>query len=95
MMDLYQDNRIPMDVVSSCIDKLHREKTALEAQLASLEPPKPQRDYDEDAFAGLIADFATVWQSASLEDRRAIISTLIRRINLDGENVDIEWAFLE
>lgn len=95
MMDLYQDDRIPMEVVSSRIDKLHREKTALEAQLVSLDPPKPRRDHDVDAFAGLISDFATVWQSASLEDRRAIISTLIRRINLDGENVDIEWAFLE
>lgn len=95
MMDLYQDDRVPMEVVSSRIDKLHREKTALEAQLASLEPPKPKRDYDEDAFSGLLSDFATVWQSASLEDRRSIISTLIRRINLDGDRVEIEWAFLD
>lgn len=94
MMDLYQDDRMPMDVVSSRIDKLHREKTALESQLAELSPPKPKRDYDEDAFSGLLSDFATVWQSASLEDRRSIISTLIRRINLDGDRVEIEWSFL-
>lgn len=94
MMDLYQDEKIPMEVVSSRIEKLHREKTALEEQLASIEPPKPKRDYDEDAFSGLLSDFATVWESASMEDRRSIISTLIRRITLDGEQVHIEWSFL-
>lgn len=95
MMDLYQDEKIPVDVLSARIDKLHREKVALEEQLAAVEPPKPKRDYNEDAFAGLLADFATVWQSAGLDDRRQIISALIRKITLDGESVNIEWAFLD
>lgn len=95
LMDLYQDEKIPVDVLSTRIDKLHREKLALEEQLAAVEPPKPKRDFNDDAFAGLLADFATVWQSAGLEDKRQIVSTLIRRIVLDGEHVEIEWAFLE
>lgn len=97
LMDLYQDDRIPVDVVSSRIDKLHREKTALEGQLAALVPPKPKRgfDADEDAFAGLLSDFATVWKSADLDERREIVTTLIRRIDIDGENVKIHWAFLD
>ena len=95
MMDLYQDEKIPVDVLSARIDKLHREKVALEEQLAAVEPPKPKRDYNEDAFAGLLADFSTVWNSAGLEDRRQIISALIRKITLDGESVNIEWAFLD
>lgn len=95
LMDLYQDEKIPVDVLSARIDKLHREKLALEEQLAAVEPPKPKRDFNDDAFAGLLADFATVWQSAGLEDKRQIVSTLIRRIVLDGEHVEIEWAFLE
>lgn len=95
LMDLYQDEKIPVDVLSARIDKLHREKLALEEQLAAVEPPKPKRDFNDDAFAGLLADFATVWQSAGLEDKRQIVSALIRRIVLDGEHVEIEWAFLE
>ena len=95
LMDLYQDERMPVDVVSSRIDKLHRDKLALEEQLAAIVPPKPKRDYDEDAFSGLLADFATVWESAGLEERREIISALIKKITLDGDLVDIEWAFLE
>ena len=95
LMDLYQDERMPVDVVSSRIDKLHRDKLALEEHLAAIVPPKPKRDYDEDAFSGLLADFATVWESAGLEERREIISALIKKITLDGDRVDIEWAFLE
>lgn len=89
LMDLYQDEKIPVDVLSARIDKLHREKLALEEQLAAVEPPKPKRDFNDDAFAGLLADFATVWQSAGLEDKRQIVSALIRRIVLDGEHVEI------
>ena len=95
MMDLYQDERIPVDVLSARIDKLHREKVALEAQLAAVAPPKPKGDYDEDVFPSLLADCATVWRSAGQDEKRQIISALIRRISLDGEHVDIEWAFLE
>lgn len=95
MMDLYQDDRIPVDVLSARIDKLHREKLALEEQLSAIAPPAPKRDFDDDSFSGLLADFATVWQSADQEDRRQIVSTLIRRISLDGDQVNIEWAFLD
>lgn len=95
LMDLYQDERMPVDVVSSRIDKLHREKTALEEQLASIVPPKPPRDYDDDAFAGLLEDFAAVWKGADLEERREIVTTLIKKITLDDESVEIEWAFLD
>ncbi|WP_286153597.1 hypothetical protein [Sporofaciens musculi] len=43
----------------------------------------------------LLNDFATSWDSAGLDERRHIVSTLIRRITLDGEQVKIEWAFLD
>ena len=94
LMDLYQDERMPMEVVSARIGKLHRDKVALEEQLAAIEPPGPKRDYSDDAFAALLDDFATVWKSADAADRREIISTLIDKIVLDDDHVKIEWAFL-
>lgn len=94
MMDLYQEERIPVDVLPARIDKLHREKVALEGQLAAIEPPKPKWDFDDDSFNELLADCATIWESAGPEEKRQVITSLIRRITLDGEHVDIEWAFL-
>jgi len=95
LMDLYQDERMPMDVLSGRIDRLHREKQALEAQLSSLEPPKPRKDFDGDSFMDLLADFASVWKTADVDEKRQIIGSLVKKITLDGENVDIEWAFLD
>ena len=96
MMDLYQEERIPIEVLSARIDKLHREKTALEEQLSAIEPPKPKSDFnDDEALEKLLNDFAASWDSAGLDERRHIVSTLIRRITLDGEQVKIEWAFLD
>ena len=95
MMDLYQEEKIPVDVLSARIDKLHREKVLLEEQLAAIAPPKPPADFDEAVLPSLLADCASVWRAASQEEKRQVISTLIRRIVLDGEHVDIEWAFLE
>lgn len=96
MMDLYQEERIPIEVLSARIDKLHREKTALEEQLSAIEPPKPKSDFnDDEALEKLLNDFAASWDSAGLDEKRHIVSTLIRRITLDGEQVKIEWAFLD
>ncbi len=95
MMDLYQDEKIPVDVLSARIDKLHKEKVALEEQIVLIEPSKQKKDFNDESFEGLLADFATVWQSAALEDKRQIVSTLIKKIILDGEQVTIEWAFLD
>ena len=95
MMELYKNKRLPTNVASSRIDKFRSEKKALEAELASFKLPKLPRNYDRKAFSAYLSDFATVWQSASSADRRQIASTLIKRILLDGDNVEIEWAFLE
>ncbi len=95
MMDLYQDEKIPVDVLSARIDKLHKEKVALEEQIVLIEPSKQKKDFNDESFEGLLADFATVWQSAAPEDKRQIVSTLIKKIILDGEHVIIKWAFLD
>ena len=74
---------------------LPEEKGALEDQIVLIEPSKQKKDFNDESFEGLLADFATVWQSAAPEDKRQIVSTLIKKIILDGEHVIIKWAFLD
>ena len=95
LMDLYETDALPVDVLSARIDKLYREKVALSEQLSVIAPPPPKRDYNDDALGGLLADFGAVWDGADEPDKRRIVSSLINRITLDGENVNIEWSFLE
>ena len=91
--DVFLPNGVDFVSMSDRIDKLHRDKVGLEEHLAAIEPP-PKRDFDDDSFDALLADCATVWEAAGPEEKRQVITSLIRRITLDGEHVDIEWAFL-
>jgi site-specific DNA recombinase len=94
-MDLYQNDTIPADVLSARIEKLYREKLAVDAQLAALVPPRPKVDYDAESITEIIAEVALYWDDAEPEQRRRIIQTLVRRIVLDGDAVNIEWSFLD
>jgi site-specific DNA recombinase len=92
-MDLYQNDTIPADVLSARIEKLYREKVALDEQLSSLVPPAPKVDYDAESITEMMKEFALYWDDAEPEHRRRIIQTMVRRIVLDGEDVNIEWSF--
>jgi site-specific DNA recombinase len=95
LMNLYQEDGIPVNVLSVRIDKLYREKTGLEEQLAKIAPPEPETDFNAEGVVDLLKDFATIWDVAAPEQRRKIIQALINRIILDGDRVDIEWSFLK
>jgi site-specific DNA recombinase len=95
LMNLYQEDGIPIKILSARIDKLYREKTSLEEQLAKIAPPEPETNFNEEGIIELLKDFATVWDVSTQEQRRKIIQVLINRIHLDGDKVEIEWSFLK
>ncbi|MDR1572378.1 MAG: recombinase family protein [Clostridiales Family XIII bacterium] len=94
LMDLYQAENLPADILSARIDKLYREKLAFAEQLNKLEPQAQKKDYDAAGISELIAELSTVWESADQSEQRLIMETLIDRIVLDGNTIRIEWAFL-
>ena len=95
LMDLYQNDTMPADVLAARIDKLYREKVTLGEQLAAIVPPAPKRDYNADGISNILSDCAAVWELAETDERRRIIQALVSRITLDGEQVNIQWSFLE
>ena len=95
LMDLFQTNQLPGDILSNRIDKLYREKTGLMQQLNKLVPQAPKKDFDAASVKDIIDDLAAVWDIANDAEKRLIFETLITRIMLDGHNINIEWAFLQ
>lgn len=95
MMDLYQSNNMPANVVSARIEKLYGERTALDGQLSKLEPENVEDDFDKDVIGDVISDAGKVWAFADMAGKRQILQTMINRILIDGEEVKIEWSFLE
>ena len=90
LMSLYQQDEIPPELLGEQINKLYNEKTALQATLV------PTEESDErpfDLVEALIADAAQIWDFADESQKRRIMQSLISRIVLTDDNIDIEWAF--
>ena len=90
LMELYQRDDIPTDVLGESINKLYNEKVVLQT---SLEPVPVDDTAPFDLMQELIADAVQIWDFADESQKRRILQSLIRRITLKDSDIEIEWAF--
>lgn len=91
MMDLYALGTIDLDVISDKVATLNATKAGLKKELDSmqvLDDKDIMPDEQIRSIAALMAD-----EDLTLEERRDILQTLIRYIEIDEENVLIHWKF--
>lgn len=86
LIDLYQVGTIPMEQVTERVNKLAAERKALQA-LIDLPAEQPAVDMFLRAAANYKQNFAT----AQTDARRLLVSSLIRRITIDGQSISITW----
>lgn len=90
LMELYQQDDIPAELLGERINRLYNERTALQSTIA----PEPEPDTAPfDLVQELIADAAQVWDFADEAQKRRIVQSLVSRIILTEDDVEIEWAF--
>ena len=90
LMELYQQDGIPPELLGESINKLYNEKTALQA---TLEPVEEVAVTPFSIVEELISDAAQIWEFADEVQKRRILQGLIRKITLTDDIVDIEWSF--
>lgn len=90
LMELYQQDDIPAELLGERINKLYNERTALQSTIAP-EPESTAAPFD--LVQELVADAAQVWDFADEAQKRRIIQSLVSRIILTEDDVEIEWAF--
>lgn len=90
LMELYQQDDIPPELLGEKINRLYGEKTALENSIA---PVGETNAMPLDLVAELITNAAEIWDFADENQKRRILQSLISRIVLTDDQVDIEWAF--
>lgn len=90
LMELYQQDDIPAELLGEKINKLYAEKTSLQS---SLLPEKQDDTKSFDLVQELIADAAQIWDFADEGQKRRILQGLISRVVLTDDDVKIEWAF--
>ena len=90
MMDLYALGTIDLDVISNRVAELNTTKTALNKELDSLNVPKKENELTDEEIRSTAA---LMNDDLPLEDRRNIIQSLIRFIEIDEDDVIIHWKF--
>lgn len=90
LMELYQQDDIPPELLGDKINKLYNERTALQS---SLEPVVESTAMPFDLVEELLSDAAQVWDFADEAQKKRIMQSLISRIVLTEDDVKIEWAF--
>lgn len=90
LMELYQMDDIPAELLGEKINKLYGERTALQNTLVPEEEPAA---VPFDLVKELIADAAQVWDYADESQKRRILQSLISKIVITEDDVKIEWTF--
>ena len=90
LMSLYQNDEIPTELLGEQISRLYNEKTTLQAAVTPVVEPTAM---PFDLVQELIADVAQIWDFADEAQRRRIAQSLISRIILTDDEIEIEWAF--
>lgn len=90
LMELYQQDDIPPELLGERINKLYGERTALQTSVAPVVEPET---ISFDLVEELISDAAQMWDFADESQKRRIMQSLVSRITLTDDDVKIEWAF--
>lgn len=90
LMELYQMDGIPPEILGDKINKLYNERTTLQESIAA---NASTATVPFDLAEAIISDAANVWDFADEDQKRRILQSLINRIVINGSDVDIEWSF--
>lgn len=91
LLDLCQTGGLPVASVSGRLAALQKELDALNGELSGLAVPET---VDRLAVAQeMLAGASAVIKNGTPEQKRALVHSLIGRIDIDGEDITIHWLF--
>lgn len=92
LMDLYSLGSIPLDLLQQKTEGLKKQKESLEEMRRNAEMANGNVLNRRD-MAEKVKSFGDVLKRGNLAEIRALLSALIERIELDGDDVTIYWRF--
>ena len=91
LMQLYSIGSVPLEQLTKIIDETHKEKTSLQETLKSHQKTPTSLNAEQITF--MLENLRPIWAAATLEQKHHVLFSLIKRIDIDGENVEISWIF--
>lgn len=93
LMDLYTLDKMPFDVITAKVNDLHKEKSALAAQIENVTQTPAITKQSIDEFKAMLGNVTDMWEFANVDERRMLLSALIDRITIDEDRISIKWTF--
>lgn len=91
LMDLYQLGTISIDDISNRINPLQKEKENLQNEFINIK--KPTTSLSIEQTYDIISNAQVVFEKGTLEQQKNFINTLINKIVINKDGVDIYWKF--
>jgi len=92
IMDLYVFDNIPMKTLEEKTNALNEQRLKLEQELEGLQEQRLDKLSKEEAEE-IFQNFDDIIKRADFQEIRSVLSALIEKIVLDGENIEIHWRF--
>ena len=92
LMDLYMIDGMPLDRVQEKIHALHEQREKLDAELVRIEQIAP-KSLSKDVVLQNVRLFSKIAPSGTHDDLKGILNLLIRKIEIDNDDVTIFWNF--
>lgn len=86
LVDLYQVGSIPMETITQRINAISTERAQLQEQLNT-----PDLMPAVDRFLQAIEDYKAGFDTGDTDNQRMFTASLVERIIIDGQSVDIRW----
>lgn len=86
LIELYQIGTLPIEKITEKVNALSQEKNTLSKQL-NTSPKKTS----EMLFIDAINKYKNEFKDATLENKRLLISSIVEKIVIDGQSVEIHW----
>ena len=92
LMDLYMIDGMPLDRLQEKIHVLHEQREKLDAERVRIEHIMP-KSLSKDIVLENVRLFSKIVSSGTYDDLKGILNLLIRKIEIDNEDVTIFWNF--
>lgn len=86
LVDLYQVGSIPMETITQRINALSAERTQLQERLDA-----PDFVPSVERFLEAVENYKAGFDTGDIDSQRMFIASLVERIIVDGQSVDIRW----
>jgi site-specific DNA recombinase len=95
LADLYSVEGMDFAELSSKIDKLHKEKETLSKKLRVEEDvTKSSLPENIDEFREILKNMGNLWDLSDQDQKRYLLSLLVRGIYIDSYDLEFDWTFL-